>query len=618
MGWWKPNRANDQSPNHAAAPADTAFADILAFQPMLTLDMSGTVLGVNDAFLALTGHSRSEVLNHSETQFIPPEERGSHENTILWQRLRRGECVTGEQKRLCKSGQPIWVQATHKPICDINGQPSSVIVLATDITEAKLQAIDMTEQVKAIHRSNAVIEFKLDGTILAANANFCAVMGYRPDEIIGKYHRMFVDDRYAASAEYRAFWNALGQGRYFSAEFERLNKSGETVWIQASYNPIYDAEGRPIKVIKIATDITAEVTQRAINERLSLVADNTDNSVIITDQHRRIQYVNAGFERITGYKADDVIGKKPGEFLQGKLTDPATIERMRHKLRHAEAFYEEILNYNSKGEPYWISLAINPVRGADGEVRRFISIQADITETKRKALEYSVKLDAISQSNAIAEWTVDGVFLDCNSALADLGALDSGVAVHLDSLLSKKEREKLLAGTKNRTELSWPRSSGASVRLDAVFVALFDISGVPYRLMMCGADISDRREAVEMTTAAVKDVVVSGEQIAKAVSTIDGIAFQTSVLAINAAIEAAHAGKFGQSFAVVAEQVRNLANKSSEAANSISGLVTHNRDRMATLENSLQQLKGKSPGRERSIDLHAISRPEGLAGHPTA
>ena len=141
---------------------------------------------------------------------------------------------------------------------------------------------------------------------------------------------------------------SLGTG-----EFQRIGKGGQEVWLQASYSPILDLNGKPFKIVKFATDITEEVARRKIVSQLSLVANGTDNSVIITDAHRKIEYVNQGFERLSGYSAAEVIGRSPGKVLQGQHTDPVTVKRIRDKLSRGEAFYEEILNYSKKGEPYW-------------------------------------------------------------------------------------------------------------------------------------------------------------------------------------------------------------------------------------------------------------------------
>ncbi len=243
--------------------------------------------------------------------------------------------------------------------------------------------MDYAGQIAAIGKSQAVIQFALSGEILSANQNFLNVMGYAAQEVIGQHHSMFVDPDEARDPRYAAFWQTLSRGEYVAGEFRRIGRDGRDVWIQASYNPIFDINGKPFKVVKFATDITADVERRDTMQQLSLVANGTGNSVIITDTERRIEYVNPGFERLTGYSAAEVLGRTPGEVLQGVHTDRDTVSRIRQALDRGDAFNDEILNYTKSGQPYWISLAINPVHGDDGKVERFISIQANINETKQ-------------------------------------------------------------------------------------------------------------------------------------------------------------------------------------------------------------------------------------------
>ncbi|MGE3772640.1 MAG: PAS domain-containing protein, partial [Gammaproteobacteria bacterium] len=247
---------------------------------------------------------------------------------------------------------------------------------------------DLEGQLAAIDKSQAVIEFALDGTILRANANFCAVMGYSEDELKGRHHSMFlrkadVDERY------RQFWAKLGRGEYDSGQYLRVGQGGREVWIQASYNPVFHADGTPFKVVKYATDITEQVRLRETAATLSLVAHETDNSVVITDARGLIEYVNAGFTRRTGYTLDEVRGRKPGEFLQGEGTHPEDRERVRAKVHAQKPFCDEILNYTKDGKPFWTLLAINPVCDAAGRLVRYVSIQTDITEMKERQIDFN-------------------------------------------------------------------------------------------------------------------------------------------------------------------------------------------------------------------------------------
>ncbi len=197
----------------------------------------------------------------------------------------------------------------------------------------------------------------------------------------------------------------------------RIGKGGREVWIQASDNPVFDVDGKPFKVVKYATDISEQVRLRKEASMLSLVANETDNSVVITDAQGRIEYVNAGFTRLTGYTAEEALGRKPGELLHGKQSDADAKRRIREKLAAQQPFSEEILHYAKAGDSYWILLAVNPVFDARRQLTKFVSIQTDITQGKLKQIDFSARLDAISRSSAMIEFTPDGHLVTANAKL---------------------------------------------------------------------------------------------------------------------------------------------------------------------------------------------------------
>ena len=226
-------------------------------QAVIEFRMDGTIIHANDNFLQAVGYSLDEISGKHHSIFADPQYAASTEYRAFWDRLNRGEFDAGEYKRLGKGGREIWIQASYNPILNADGKPSKVIKYATDITASKLKNADYEGQIEAIGRSQAVIEFKMDGTILFANDNFLRAVGYSLDEVRGKHHSIFAEPEYAASGEYRAFWDRLNRGEYDAGEYKRLGKGGREIWIQASYNPILDAEGKPVKVVKYATDVTA-------------------------------------------------------------------------------------------------------------------------------------------------------------------------------------------------------------------------------------------------------------------------------------------------------------------------------------------------------------------------
>jgi len=233
----------------------------------------GTITHANPAFLSLMGYGRDEVVGRHHSMFADPAFAASNDYARFWDSLRRGEFQQAEYMRLAKGGRPVWIQATYNPVLDRNGRVVSVVKFATDITADKTKALDITSQIAAISKSMAVIQFDLDGTILDANDNFLSTMGYGRDEVVGQKHAMFVEPNFARGAEYAAFWRDLRQGSFQAGEYERVGKGGRPVWIQATYNPILGLTGKPVKIVKFGTDVTARVVvSRAASASLDRLA----------------------------------------------------------------------------------------------------------------------------------------------------------------------------------------------------------------------------------------------------------------------------------------------------------------------------------------------------------
>jgi methyl-accepting chemotaxis protein len=231
-------------------------------QAVIEFELDGTIVDANDNFLNTVGYRRDEVIGKHHKMFVDPDFAGSAEYRSFWEALRRGEYQAREFMRLAKGGRHIWIQASYNPLLDRNGRPYKVVKFATDVTDQKLRCADFESQIEAIHKSQAVIEFALDGSILTANDNFLKTTGYARDEIVGKHHGMFVEPSYRRSSDYRVFWDSLRRGEYQAGEYKRIGKGGRPVWIQATYNPVHGADGRLLKVVKFATDITPQVEQR--------------------------------------------------------------------------------------------------------------------------------------------------------------------------------------------------------------------------------------------------------------------------------------------------------------------------------------------------------------------
>ncbi len=237
-------------------------------QAVISFDLDGTILNANQNFLDAMGYSLPEIRGKHHSMFVEPSFRDSAEYRDFWASLNRGEHQSAEYKRLGKGGKEVWILASYNPVLDEKGKPFKVVKFATDVTRQKLATADLAGQIDAIAKSQAVIEFNMDGTIIGANENFLKAVGYSLGEIRGRHHSMFVDPAEQNNAAYREFWTSLNRGEYQAAEYKRIGKGGKGIWIQASYNPILDLNGKPFKVVKYATDTTKQVLVRLGNERV--------------------------------------------------------------------------------------------------------------------------------------------------------------------------------------------------------------------------------------------------------------------------------------------------------------------------------------------------------------
>lgn len=239
---------------------------------VIEFDPSGVILRANQNFCDAMGYRIEEIVGRHHRLFVDPEEAASREYSDFWARLASGEFDRREYKRLAKNGAVVWIEASYNPVFGTNGRVAKVVKVAAVRTAEKERELENAARMAAIDRVQAVIEFTPEGRILAANSNFLDVMGYRLEEIVGQHHSMFVEPDFARSAEYRSFWQRLAAGEFFSAEFQRRGKDGRLVDIQASYNPIFDAAGNVLKVVKFATETGRMRAARQVAEGLSKLA----------------------------------------------------------------------------------------------------------------------------------------------------------------------------------------------------------------------------------------------------------------------------------------------------------------------------------------------------------
>ncbi|MGQ3353318.1 MAG: methyl-accepting chemotaxis protein [Phreatobacter sp.] len=295
--------------------AGSKLAALERSQAFIEFRPDGTIIRANALFLRTLGFDLNDIVGQNHAMFVPPADRGSDQYQRFWDELRAGRSHIAEFKRVGKGGREIWIQGSYNPVLDRHGRTIKVFKIASDVTERKMRDADVQGQLAAIGKAQAVIEFDMTGKILAANANFLVTLGYRLDEIVGRHHSIFVAAAEQNTPDYAHFWAALARGEYQAARYRRIGKTGASVWIQASYNPILDPDGRPYKVVKFATDISDQVAEQerrvavgqeidrnleGISESVSSAShEATEAAAASTQTSANVQAVAAGAEELS-------------------------------------------------------------------------------------------------------------------------------------------------------------------------------------------------------------------------------------------------------------------------------------------------------------------------------
>lgn len=307
-------------------------------QAIIEFTPQGKIVRANSNFAAAVGYSEREIVGQHHSLFCTPEYASSQDYRTFWSDLASGQFRAGEFKRVGKDGQIIWLQASYNPVRDRSGKVVRVVKLASDITATKALSLDHAGKVAAIERAQAVIEFTPQGQILTANDNFLNTVGYRLEEIKGQHHRMFCEPSYVQSADYRAFWEALSRGQFQAAEYKRIGKGGREVYIQASYNPIFDDTGTVVKVVKFATDTTETVLRRLRNDHLGREIDQQLGDVMQ-------QMVSATQMAATVSTASSETGSIVNSVAAASEELSASVKDISNSMTHAKTGVEGVFKY---------------------------------------------------------------------------------------------------------------------------------------------------------------------------------------------------------------------------------------------------------------------------------